>query len=311
MMSYRPGDTLPSGWRIAEYLDSGVNHDVYAIYQPHAPDELWSLRVSQVPKAFAQVARIFEQPDRSAYLDLMLEHRLLQYDLMEELSHIPYVPSPVVVDIQPQRSGVGWHVHARMPLLVDLREHFSFFPPTAQDVVTLGVQLTHAIEGLHNLGYLHRDVSLNNIMWHPEGRFQLIDYGNHISLEDALEGYASKTSPTPPEGVRGEPFGVTADVYALGLSLYRLLNGNHFPLWNPQAAADTQSVFASAEHPLDTFCRVRFTKPWPDPTYGSSQLKAVIQKACHMDAHQRYPTMEALREELFVCDHEDGTTQLF
>jgi serine/threonine protein kinase len=78
--------------------------------------------------------------------------------------------------------------------------------------------LAGVVKNVHNAGIAHRDISPNNIILGPDGPV-LIDFGS-----SRLESYDSQTGSRlfvgtdgyiAPEGLRGEPVGMSGDVYAL------------------------------------------------------------------------------------------------
>jgi serine/threonine protein kinase len=78
--------------------------------------------------------------------------------------------------------------------------------------------LAGVVKNVHNAGIAHRDISPNNIILGPDGPV-LIDFGS-----SRLESYDSQTGSrlfvgtdgyVSPEGLRGEPVGMSGDVYAL------------------------------------------------------------------------------------------------
>jgi predicted Ser/Thr protein kinase/tetratricopeptide (TPR) repeat protein len=134
-----------------------------------------------------------------------------------------------------------------------------------------------AVEHAHRNGIVHCDLKPGNILVTAEGRVKLLDFGI-AKILDAHGATAELTLPggrllTPgyasPEQLRGEPATPRTDVYALGVVLDRLLPGR-------------------APRPPDT-----------KPTRGRRlDLDAIIEKARHPDAEQRYPDAGALAAAL-------------
>ena len=47
-----------------------------------------------------------------------------------------------------------------------------------RDILQIGIQLIKAAESIHNLGYVHTDIKLDNLMFNRENKVFIIDYGN-------------------------------------------------------------------------------------------------------------------------------------
>lgn len=103
-------------------------------------------------------------------------------------------------------------------------------PLPALEVVAIGRDLTRALGAVHAAGLLHGDVKPDNVMRDGEGRIVLADFGGGAELLPGGEaGLLSRGTPVmlAPEVLRGEAPTLTADLYSLGVLLYRLLTGKY------------------------------------------------------------------------------------
>lgn len=94
------------------------------------------------------------------------------------------------------------------------------------EALRVAIELTRAIEYLHDKNVIHRDLKPANIMVQPDGKVRLIDFGLARSLEDIAErGTRLRGSPAymAPEQVMGERLGHHTDLYALGMTLFEIL----------------------------------------------------------------------------------------
>jgi hypothetical protein len=106
------------------------------------------------------------------------------------------------------------------------------------EVLRAGEELADALEHAHAHGVVHRDVKPDNVWLGADGGAALGDFGIALPL-DAPDEPAGPTG-TPyyvaPEQASGAGAGTTADLYALGASLYELLAGRP-PFTGPSAEA--------------------------------------------------------------------------
>lgn len=129
----------------------------------------------------------------------------------------------------------GWVIHILMDRLVpfSVRAAEDF---TVQDAAQMARDIAVALEACQAAGIVHRDIKPDNLFYEPRsGRYQLGDFGIAHYLERPTEGKgrAGTLTHMPPEVYQGEPYTCGADLYALGMILYRLLNDNRIPLLPP------------------------------------------------------------------------------
>jgi serine/threonine protein kinase len=105
----------------------------------------------------------------------------------------------------------------------------------AAEAARIGMQLASALEHLHRRWIMHRDVKPANIIYDGT-RAVLIDF--HLAKEPgAMRGGAGTRLFTAPEQVRGGHVTPTADIWGLGVVLYRAVTGRlpfHAETGHPQ-----------------------------------------------------------------------------
>jgi len=97
-------------------------------------------------------------------------------------------------------------------------------------VVRVGVDVAQALGYAHREGVIHRDIKVDNILFDTHGNAVVADFG----IARALSGYTGQTGTnmvvgTPqyfaPEQARAKPLDGRADIYSLGVTLYRAATG--------------------------------------------------------------------------------------
>ena len=96
----------------------------------------------------------------------------------------------------------------------------------------VALKLAKAVAALHRAGIIHRDIKPDNVMLEPGGGLKLIDLG--VARLRQFEEEGAVESPGTPSYMAPELFaGATADessdLFALGVSVYRMFTGGAYP----------------------------------------------------------------------------------
>ncbi len=269
------------GCRIVEKIGEGRMAVVYRAYQPHL--ERWvAVKVLRVAGAddLQEFLQRFRQEAR-AIAALRHPNILTIYDYGEA-----YGTAYIVMEYVPGGSLKSRLSGQPIP-----------WPEVARWVIPVGQALAYA----HAQGVVHRDVKPANVLLAGPDWPLLADFG----LAKMLRRPHAITRPgvsigTPaylsPEQVMGEAVDHRSDIYSLGVMLYELLTGQ-LPF---QAATPAEAMLRRLREP-----------PIP-PGYLCPSLlpalEAIILRALGRDPADRYPTMQAMVDDLLAVAPASGVT---
>jgi serine/threonine-protein kinase len=165
-------------------------------------------------------------------------------------------------------------------------------PLPAQDAARLAEALARAMSVAHRAGIVHRDLKPANVLLGDDGGPKITDFGLARKLDaagptrtGAVVGTPSYMAPEQAAG-RVHDIGPWTDVYALGAVLYELLTGR--PPFRAESA-------------LDTVLQVLEREPVPPRLLNPAvprDLELICLKCLQKDPHKRYPSAEALADDL-------------
>ena len=103
-------------------------------------------------------------------------------------------------------------------------------PRRTAEVIRIASEVASALAYLHERGIVHRDLKSSNVMVLADGTARLLDFGTARWLQTHDEitrhgEFVGTFAYAPPEQLQGKVVDERADLYALGVLLYRLLTG--------------------------------------------------------------------------------------
>ncbi|MBN1219901.1 MAG: protein kinase [Anaerolineae bacterium] len=104
-------------------------------------------------------------------------------------------------------------------------------PLPLQIILEVAIDILQALQYAHGKGIVHRDIKPDNVMMQKDG-IKLTDFGvaGLISLlAKGTEYMAGTPAYMSPEQIEGEATDGRADLYALGVMLFEMASGRHYP----------------------------------------------------------------------------------
>eukprot|EP01097_Dermamoeba_algensis_P007272 TRINITY_DN4566_c0_g1_i1.p1 TRINITY_DN4566_c0_g1~~TRINITY_DN4566_c0_g1_i1.p1 ORF type:complete len:347 (+),score=61.97 TRINITY_DN4566_c0_g1_i1:103-1143(+) len=98
-------------------------------------------------------------------------------------------------------------------------------PFTSEETRKIFRQVLEAVAYMHQRGYAHRDLKLENILWDESSQtIKLLDFGLSIPARANSNRYSGSPHYSPPEIFLHSPYdAVAADVWSLGVLLFAML----------------------------------------------------------------------------------------
>ena len=235
---------------------------------------------------------ISSQEDAKYFYDDLLKSISAEIDAMYELQGYTNIVTYEDHAIIPKPSGIGYDLFLRMELLTPLTEKLKQgLEP--EDVVTIGKDIATALSILEDHRMIHRDIKPQNIFMNDMGVYKLGDYGTARGLSaDAVAMSRKGTfNYMSPEIYNGQEADIRADIYSLGIVMYRLLNGSRLPFLPTEGTVTSRDNDSAGVRRLSG-------EQLPAPKNADEELTRIVLKACAYEPNDRYRSPKDLIRDL-------------
>jgi len=256
-------------------------------------EQLYVLKHISVPETQRQVDALIltgaaadEEAAQAYYQQVVSDYRD-ELEQLEALASSPNLACFHSYEITPKEEGVGFDVYLLAEQRTNLDQYLAETSMTHAGAVNLALDLCNALNDLRQANLIHRDVKPGNIFLSSQGHFMLGDMG--IAKIDELKYCSMPESMISPYSAP-ELFDLmanvneTVDLYAVGLILFRIYNGNHAPFEDEKTsakAADKQRITG---------------QELPAPMFADYEMAGILQKACAFKPEDRYQTPEEMKQ---------------
>lgn len=293
------------GWEMVRQIGAGSFGTVYEIEtKEDGIIRKAALKVISIPPSRADIQVLYDsgiatsQEEATTYINDQIKSVSQEFKVMAALKGNPNIVSFENHMVLPHEGWPGADILIRMELLTPLNQYLRSHVMDEEEVIRLGMDICNALQTCHAMTppILHRDIKAANVMVDDDHHFKLGDFGVARVMEGSKSAHtmAGTEDYMAPEVVQMTGYRATADLYSLGILLYRMLNNNRNPFLPTEGSL-------TAEIRNEARLKLLNGVPVPLPMNGSEDLYNVIRKVLSYDPEDRYQTAADFRAALEGC----------
>lgn len=287
------------GWTATRLIGEGSFGKVYEIVRNNfGIEEHSALKIITIPSSQAELQSLkndgMDEESATEFYRGLVNEFVQEIALMSKLKGNPNIVNYEDYAVIEHNVSVGWDILIRMELLTDLPSYIRVHSLSTKDVIKLGIDICNALEACQAQKIIHRDIKPDNIFISSSGEYKLGDFGVARTIEKTVSGLSKKGTYTymAPEVYRGEDYGTTADIYSLGIVMYKLLNFNREPFLPPHP----QPIKYSDKN--NALVRRISGEFIPAPANADELFSKIVLKACAHRPSERYQSASEMKKEL-------------
>lgn len=299
-------------WSIGEKIGEGSFGTVYRCVC-NAKGKLTerAVKIISIPQSEKEIESLrldgMSEDETEKYFKDIVDNFTNEIKVMEALGDSEYTVSIDEYKVVKREDSFGWDIYIRMELLTDFRKYAEQNEIGEEDVIRLGSQISKALDYCAQKGIIHRDVKPENILVDKDGNFKLSDFGVAKQLEKTVSTMSKKGtySYMAPEVYKGEKYDARADIYSLGLVMYRLLNENREPF------ISTENKLVRYSDKVEAQERRMRGERFPKPANASDRLSDIILEACEYNKEDRFRSAAEFGKALDSLAAEKSGRKIF
>ena len=295
--------TVWEGWRAGEQITQDSLGEVYRISKGEQESVAYAMaRFIAVPRDEAQIQALsgmgMSRQELCDRFEIQARRAADQFGVMRGFSG--YSSNVLRIEdccVIRNDDGIGWTVCVRTESLESLTDQMRMQgPPGLEEALSIGIDVCSALRCFESNGMTHGNVRPQNVFRSTGGGYKLGCFDVTRCFERGKSNLSASGADADlymaPEAIRGGEHSSSEDVYALGIMLYRFLNGLRFPFFPPIPFPVSPDDMEQA--------RLRLIRgdALPAPSGADSELSRIILRACHPDPKMRYASADALLADL-------------
>ena len=300
-------------WSIERPLGSGQYGRVFKASKSDGKYTSYSaIKVITVPADPAEADMLckndgIDRDSSRTYFKEIVDGFLNEIRTMDSFKNCPNIVRIEDYKVYEAEDTISWDIFIRMELLTPVNEYFFNKTPTEEQAAQLGIDICSAIEVLSKKNIVHRDIKPENVFVNEYGNYKLGDFGTaRVLSEYSLSMTQCVGTPyyMAPEIYMSTKYDSRADIYSLGIVLYRLLNKNRLPFLDSE-----KQLLSPSERQTAFMKRISGEKLTP-PRQASPEMADIILKACAFDPKDRFATASEMKKALLKLIKSDEVREV-
>lgn len=284
-------------WKTEDELGNGSFGTVYKCSrETESGTEYCAVKVVDVPREGetldSEIASM-DKEKRKDYFKEITDDCITEIKILESLKNSKNIVNIFDSRVVEKENGIGWQIFIRMELLTDMNTYMSDKKFTADDVRKFALDMCSALTVCAEKRIIHRDIKPENIFVDAEGNFKLGDFGVAKQMDrtyaSTMQGALNYVAP---EVLQEKKYDSRADIYSLGLVLYKLLNNNRMPFLDPN------SQFVRHSDRQKAYDRRMSGEKIPPIPGVDEKLMEIVLKACEFKPSNRFRNIAEMKEAL-------------
>lgn len=286
-------------WKAVQKVGEGSFGKVFrCVRKEYDIETECAVKVVSIPKNDSEINAIrsectTEESVRAHFKEIV-EEFANEIKMMVLLKGAPNIVSVENYKIVERKDEIGWDIYIQMEFLTTFSEFAKNNTFTERAVAKLAADVCHALEICGEKNIIHRDIKPDNIFIDNYGNYKIGDFGVARKLESASVAMSKKGTYTymAPEVYHGAAYDSRADIYSLGMVMYKLLNRGRDPFTDPYA-----EVVSYRDRETALVKRMN-GENLPAPVDASLEMAKIIIKACSYEPKNRFASPSEFKSAL-------------
>jgi serine/threonine protein kinase len=279
-----------AGWTVKEKIGFGGFCSVYRVEKDGYNSAVKQIIIPGDKEYMGALSR-FDGNEREfyKYYDPEKNKMLKEIEILRNLRGIPGIVIYQDHIVRRYEKRHGFEILILMEYLQPLDKYVLEKGIKVKQVLKMIVEICSSLDACHKENILHRDIKEGNIFVDKRENFKIGDFGiskvmeglSHVSTRAGTKWYMA------PEVYKGEKYDYRADIYSLGLVMYKLLNDNLLPFMKKKATISDDEIAKD---------KIINGEVLPKPYKADDEIYGIILKACNYDKNQRYNSFREMGE---------------